>query len=363
MCHKLPGGLLAVCALLLAPVLAPVLAAQEPVPVQVVTVLKQPVKQVLRVTGSVTAARAARLSVATSGLVTALNVDAGTRVEAGDVLLTLDPELAELQWQSARADVEQASTAFADAGRRLQEARALAPQQSIAKTAVHDLASEVAEDQAALRRAQALAGYRRGILERHELPAPFAGVVSKKLTELGEWVVPGEPVLELVAIEQVLLDFPVSEDYLAQLGLQTPVTVILNAFSDRRFEGEVVAVVPVADGNTRTVLLRVRVLEGSEHMVPGMSARAELALVSDRLGLAVPKDALIRFPDGRAVVWVARPGADSTVVQEQRVSTGLAFEGNVEIVAGLEEGTRVVVKGNETLKGGQAVVIRDDWSD
>jgi membrane fusion protein (multidrug efflux system) len=295
--------------------------------------------------------------------VTALNVDAGTRVAVGDVLLTLDPELAELQWQSARAEVEQASTALTDADRRLQEARTLAPQQSIAKTAVHDLASEVAGDQAALRRAEALAGYRRGILQRHQLRAPFAGVISKKRTELGEWVTPGEPVLELVATERVLLDFPVSEDYLAQLGLQTPVTVTLSAFRDRRFDGEVVAVVPVADENARTVLLRVRVLEGSEYMVPGMSARADLALVADRLGLAVPRDAIIRFPDGRAVVWVTGSGADGTVVQEQRVHTGLSFDGRVEIVSGLEEGASVVVKGNEALKSGQAVVIRAAGSD
>jgi RND family efflux transporter MFP subunit len=326
-------------------------------PVEVAVVETKPVNRVVQVTGSVTSARASQLSVAASGLVTQLHVDAGTRVEAGDLLLELDPELAQLQWQSALAGAEEARNALADARRRLEEARALVPQQSIAETAVRDLAAEVAEDEAALHRAQAEAGYREGVLRRHELRAPFTGVVSAKLTELGEWVIPGQPVLELVATDQVRLDFRVPEDFLADVHPDARVKYILNADASRVFEGAVATVVPVADPNARTFLLRVHTAPGDYPVVPGMSARAELALSTGREGLVVPRDAVLRFPDGRAVVWTVHEGTNGPVVEERRVETGLAFDGMVEVREGLRAGTKVVVQGNEALQNGQQVVI------
>ena len=171
----------------------------------------------LKLSGTVTAERAAQLSVATSGLITDLVVDAGDRVVAGDLLLELDAELARFQWQSAEAEVSRAAQGLADARRRLAEARRLAPQQSIAETAVRDLESEVLEDEAQLQRAQALAGYQEGILDRHRLTAPFAGVISARYSDIGEWVTPGDTVLDLVSTENLRLDFQVSEDYLGNV--------------------------------------------------------------------------------------------------------------------------------------------------
>jgi RND family efflux transporter MFP subunit len=332
-------------------------------PVEVAAVETRLINRVVQVTGSVTAARESRLSVATSGLVTALHVDAGTRVKVGDLLLELDPELAQLQWRSARAGAEQARNALTDARRRLQEAEALAPQQSIAETVVRDLAAEVAEDEAALHRAEAEAGYRQGVLERHQLKAPFSGVVSAKLTELGEWVIPGQPVLELVATDQVRLDFQVPEDFLADVATGTPVKFILNADASRVFEGKVATVVPVADPNARTFLLRVHAAAGNYRMLPGMSAQAELALSTGREGLVVPRDAVLRFPDGRSVVWLVRGSALGAMAEERRVETGLAFDGMVEIREGLEDGATVVVQGNAALQEGQQVMIRSTRGD
>ena len=343
-----------------AALVAQAVAAQGVViPVEVAEAETRPISRVVQVTGSVTSARASRLSVATSGLVTRLHVDAGSRVTAGQLLLELDPELAQLQWQSARAGTEEARNALADARRRLEEAEALAPQQSIAETVVRDLAAEVAEDEAALHRAEAEAGYRQGVLRRHELRAPFAGVVSAKVTELGEWVIPGQPVLELVATDKVRLDFRVPEDFLADVEPGAPVKYTLNADARRVFEGVVATVVPVADPEARTFLLRVSAAPGDYPVVPGMSARAELALSTGRVGRVVPRDAVLRFPDGRAVVWLVEEGKSGPVVKERRVETGLAFEGVIEIRDELPRDVRVVVQGNEALQDGQQVVIRN----
>jgi membrane fusion protein (multidrug efflux system) len=333
------------------------------VPVEIAPVEAREISRVVQMTGTVTSARDARLSVATEGLVTGLHVDAGSRVAKGELLLDLDAELAELQWQSALAGVDEARNALADAHRRLAEARSLAPKRSIAETLVRDLEAEVAEDEAALNRAQAEAGYRDGILERHQLRAPFPGVINAKLTELGEWVDPGQAVLHLVDTDALQLDFKVPEDYLADLGPDATVHFTLNADPGRVRDGRVATVVPVTDPGARTFLLRVHPLERDPMLRPGMSVRAELLVDAGRRGLVVPRDAILRFPDGRVIVWVVEAGSEGPEAAERVVRTGLAFDGLVEVSAGLEPGAQVVVKGNEALRGGQRLAPRPAGQD
>lgn len=318
---------------------------------------EQAIQRVVHLTGTVTSARAARLSASMGGLVTVLHVDAGSLVAAGDVLLELDSELAQWQWKSAQASAEAARIALADARRRLDEARSLAPQRSIAETVVRDIAAEAAEDEAALRRAEAEAGYRKGILDRHQLQAPFAGVVSAKHTELGEWVNPGQPVLELVATQELRMDFPVAEDHLGAIGPDTLVSYTLGANAAEARDGEIATVVPVTDPGARTFLLRVRPAERDQRMTPGMSVRGLLKLGTGRRGLTIPRDAVIKFPDGRVLVWVVERGEDGPVATEKRVDIGLVFDGRVEVLKGLEAEERVVVEGNEALQNGQRVRV------
>jgi RND family efflux transporter MFP subunit len=328
------------------------------VPVTVAPVTEREIQRTLRLTGTVTSERAAQLSVATEGLVTHLQVDAGDRVSEGDLLLELDAELARFQWQSAVADVSRARQALADARRRLDEARRLAPQQSIAETAVRDLESEVAEDDAALQRALALAGFRKGILDRHRLVAPFPGVISARYSDIGEWVTPGDAVLDLVATDSLRLDFQVSEDYLGAVKDSARVEFSLAGNPRQRHIGKVIAQVPVTDPTARTFLLRVAAVNSAPGMLPGMSVNAELSLATGGRGVVVPRDAVLRYADGRSVVWVIEDSDGSDRALERLVQTGLVFDGMVEVTAGVVTGERVVVEGNEALRPGQAVTAR-----
>ncbi|TXS96056.1 efflux RND transporter periplasmic adaptor subunit [Parahaliea maris] len=332
--------------------------AQSGVPVTVTAVREMPILQQVPLTGTVMAQRSARLSTATSGLVKALQVDAGVQVEAGDVLLELDPELARLQLDSAEARARQADNALADARRRLKEAQELIPQRSIAETVVRDLESEVQQDLAAREQALADAAYQRAVLARHTLKAPFAGVVSAKLTELGEWVTPGQAVFDLVATDSIRMDFPVAEDYLAAIRDGGKVYYSPTASPGQRFIGEVENVVPVTDPGARTFLLRVLPVERNPLLLPGMSVSAVLQLPTGREGLVVPRDATLRYPDGRTVVWTVTRGGDGAIARENLVQTGLQFDGMVEIRSGLSGGEQVVTQGNEALQMGQSVVVR-----
>lgn len=331
--------------------------ASDAVPVRIAIVQEQAIEQALQLTGTVASARSARLSPSTAGLVTVLNVDAGSAVNTGDVLLELDAELAKWEWQGSQASVSSTQLALTDARRRLKEAKALAPKQSIAETVVRDLASEVAEDEAALQRAQADAKYRKGVFDRHIMKAPFAGIVSVKHTELGEWVTPGAAVLELVATEDLHIDFQVSEDFLSVIETDAPVTYTLGDSATAPRLGKIAMLVPVADPGARTFLVRVEPDQSHGAMSPGMSARAVLNLDSGRRGIAISRDAIIKYPDGRVVAWVVNANQNGDVVAEKSLNTGLEFDGMVEILQGLRAGDRVVVQGNERLRPGQRVTV------
>lgn len=340
--------------------LAPTVALAQPtsgVPVELAEAKMTDLVEVVQLTGTVTARHAAPLSVSTDGLVVELAVDAGDRVAQGTVLLRLDDELANYQYDSARAEETRAERALQDARRRLEEARALAPQRSIAESVVRDLAAEVAEDEAALEQARANSGYRKGILERHQLRAPFTGVISSRSVDLGQWVTPGQAVLDLVSAEELRVDFQVPEDYLGRIAAGTRVTFSLGAAKDQGYAGTVITTVPVTDPTVRTFLLRVQPDQGTPGMLPGMSARAEFGMGTGTRGVSVPRDAVLRYADGRVVVWVAEEREGQLVAGERRVRPGLSFGGVVEIRDGLSEGERVVLKGNESLRSGQAITV------
>lgn len=316
-----------------------------------------PIVEAVPLTGTLTSPRVAQVSTSVGGLVEAIKVDVGDRVESGDPLVRLDRELERLALASARAATRQARAELADVRRRVEEARRLHARESFPETELRSLEARAEMQQAEVERLAAEEQRREARLRRHVLNAPFAGVINRKLTEAGEWVEPGTAVVELIAVEGLRLDFRVPQRHFPRIDEQTRLQVELDAVPGRRFEARIGAVVPVNDPGARTFLLRAYLDEPGLRLTPGMSAHAELQLGTDRRGLVVPRDALLRYPDGRVSVWVVEGVAkDGTAtVAEHQVETGLAFDGRVEIRSGLEAGMRVVTAGNESLQPGQRV--------
>jgi RND family efflux transporter MFP subunit len=334
-------------------------AGPDAVPVAVTRAVKAPVVEQVPINGTVTSSRSALLSASIGGLVRHVHVDAGDRVEAGDVVVALDAELADKNLQSARAAARRALRELADARRRLDEANNL-EQRSISASEVRSLEAEVEIDAAEAERLQAEAEHQAATLERHNIKAPFSGVIAQKLTEAGEWVSPGTGVAELVAMEGLRLDYRVPQEYYPRLDEDTEVVATLDALPDRRFAGRIAAAVPVSDPSARTFLLRVTLEDpSSAALTPGMSTHGLLRLDTGKQGVVVPRDALLRYPDGRVTVWAVDDSGDTSTVSERQVQPGLSFDGRVEIRQGLEAGTTVVVEGNEALQENQTVEIKE----
>lgn len=352
-----PNSRAAITVLLLT--MHPVIGLAAGPPVTVAPAETAPVVDVVHVNGTVTSPQTAVLSPSVAGLIEAMQVDAGDRVDKGQVLVTLDRELEQLALQRSRAEAAQANTALEDARRRLAEAERIGPTQAIAESAIKSLRAEVARAEASVDAAAAAVLQHEAIVRRHSVRAPFAGVVSRRIAEVGEWVNPGDGLVELVATDRLRFDFRVPQSHYAQLEKETAVEIVVDALADRVIAGRVQAIVPVKDPGARTFLLRVVAdASASLNVTPGMSARAALRIDAHRSGVVIPRDALLRYPDGRNTVWVVVDEGGVSVVHEKRVETGIEFDNLIEIRSGLEAGESVVTRGNEVLRDGQSVTIR-----
>ena len=319
----------------------------------------RPVVQVVTVSGTVTSPQSAILSPSIGGLVEQTLVDAGDRVEKGSMLVTLDSELARLTLQRSIAEETQARIALDDARRRLAEAEDVGPQRGIAETEIKSLRAEVTRNEAALEAAVAAARQQRSVVRRHEVRAPFTGVVSRRLAQVGEWVNPGDGLVELVATEGLRFDFRVPQTYYARLDVDTRVDLTLDAVPDEVVLGRIQSIVPVKDPGARTFLLRV--VTDAQHklpVTPGMSVRAAVRIDTGREAVVVPRDAVLMYPDGRKTVWVVVREDGNTVVHEKRIQDGLEFDGLVEVRGGLEAGLDIVTRGNEALRDGETVIVK-----
>ncbi|MEM7193292.1 MAG: efflux RND transporter periplasmic adaptor subunit, partial [Pseudomonadota bacterium] len=331
--------------------------AQGAAPVETETVRLSPVIRKLELSGSVSSPHESQISTLVPGLVSKVHFDSGAYVKQGDMLLELDSELEEAAYEQAAAETKQAAGEVEDAKRRLNIAASLAKRKYGPQNEVDARSAEVEIDIATHDSYRAEQKRRAVVLDRHKLRAPFDGVIAKRMVEVGQWVTPGTAVFELVAMKNFRIDVPVPQDYYAQLQDGADVALRIDTLPNEDIPAKIGALIPVSDPDARTFTLRVLPTRTNIPITPGMSARVLVDLDTGKRGLVVSRDALIRYPDGRITVWVLQDSDDKTSVTERRVEIGLTFDGLVQVLSGLKEGERVVVRGNESLREGQAVKL------
>ncbi|WP_372402443.1 efflux RND transporter periplasmic adaptor subunit [Tistrella bauzanensis] len=313
--------------------------------------------EVLSISGSVTAERQVQLSPRVDGLVSQVHVDAGDRVETGQGLLDLDPDVSRQVLERARAQLEQATAVRREAGRQLAIARGLGEKSVIARSQVEARESDLAIAQAAEGSARATVREQEELVSRHHLPAPFSGVITERLTDSGAWVALGTSVLGLVATDRVRLDLHVPQERYGQIGDGAHIRVYSEALGRTALPARVAAKVPVVDARARTFLLRLLINDPDARLLPGMSARAEISMPPMEGLFAVHRDALLRQADGGHSLFVIEQ-ADGISVARRRTVRALYGQGDQVAVSGnLRIGDHVVVRGNEALEDGQSAAI------
>ncbi|WP_455199752.1 efflux RND transporter periplasmic adaptor subunit [Kaarinaea lacus] len=316
------------------------------------------IKQV-PLTGTVTSPKVARLSSEVNGQVNTISVDIGDKVKKGHTLLQLDREIEALNLKAFEAATLQAREELAEAKRRYESGKRLRKQSGISKEEIDQRLAELKIAEAALQHRQAAEQKQQAVVNRHTIRAPFSGIISEKLTEVGEWVETGKPVLTLIAMDELRIDFQVPQELYTQINGNSLISITLDALPGKKLTGKIDALVPVSDPDARTFLVRSKLTNSNINMTPGMSAQGMLRLNTGKSGVVVSRDAIMRYPDGRVTVWVINFDSEVPKVSEQRVKVGHSFDGKISIVEGLQGDAIVVVEGNEALKEGQTVRIHN----
>jgi RND family efflux transporter MFP subunit len=327
--------------------------------VTTVQAAREHITSTIELTGTITARRQSRLSSRASGLILKLHVDAGSKVKAGDVLAELDPDLVKLALERVKVEKEQAAAELAEAKRQVEEVRDLTKLGGFSKSEAETRESTVRVRTAALNRTEVQIREQSELLARHQLIAPFDGVVSQKLTEEGEWVQTGTPVVTLVETGSLRLDVQAPQEMYGQIENVTDIKVTLDAHSAAVLKGKVATLVPVKDPVSRTFLVRLELEDPRQLAAAGMSARAVFAFRGREPVMQVPRDAVVRFPDGSTKVWVVQKDAtgDTGTVRPVAVKLGQSLAEHIEILEGLEGQPTVVLRGNEGLREGQRVKL------
>jgi RND family efflux transporter MFP subunit len=326
--------------------------AQENMVVEVINPLISTNPHKLKISGSLMAEKRSSLSPRVDGLIIKVNVDAGSQVKKGDVLLKLDPTMTQHQLKQVKANVIKAAADRDEAQRLVNEAQRLIARQHIPENELAMRKANLEIKKAEVLAIKASQATIEETLRRHELIAPFSGVISNKMSEAGEWVSRGDAVLELVNLDEIRLDINVPQERFSDIHEGALVTVISDAYPEELLKGQIQAIVPVSHAQVRAFLVRVAIDNKTLSLLPGTSATAEFDIkLADQSQLVIPRDALLNNPDGSHSIFII----EDEKALRRKVTLGRVVDDGVNIVDGLEADELVVVRGNEVLHDQQSV--------
>jgi len=319
--------------------------------------------------GTISANRGVDLTVETTGVITALNLDANRRVEAGEVLVQLDDAV-------QRADLVAGQTQAAFDQQTLQRAQEL-QQRGVGSTVTLETA------QAAAQASSAQVERLEAVLAQKQLRAPFSGTIGIPRVDVGQYLQPGTEVVTLQDLETMHADFTVPEQRLSEISIGQPLVVTLDG-QDGTFAGTISGIDPQVDPSSRLVSVRADVENPGNVLNPGQFARVEVTLPEENGVLVLPQTAVVTSLYGD-YVYVVRPieqkeaqenaeqaeeTADAAQAASQPqtppasqqaaqvfVQVGRRNGPDVEIESGLKAGEIVITAGQNRLNNGTPVAI------
>lgn len=332
----------------------------------------------LTATGYVVPQKVSRVSAKVSGRVTSVNVEQGDEVKEGDVLMVLDAldldatiAAARARVMSARANVATAQANLGEIEQQVAREREGAASGISAGSVAEDLAKRADALRAQVKAAQAQASAAQAEVDalkvnrgNYTLASPIAGRVLNKPPQIGEVAGPSVPGIvettggiEIADFASLAVETDVPEGRLGLIKVGGPAEIVLDAYSDRRYRGAVLEIVPKVDRAKATVMVRVKFVDEPKDVLPEMSARVSFLTSEISAEAAAEKPKLI--VPGAAVA--ERAGAKVVFVLEgdrlrmMPVELGPPFGAGFELKKGPAPGTKVVMNPSPDLVDGKRV--------
>lgn len=330
-------------------------AGPPPEPVGTATAERTTLEGVLTAVGSVASAQGVAVSTEVPGVVTDLRFESGARVRAGDVLVRLDTKVERAQLAQAMAR-KQLAELTVERSRTLVSRGALSTQQQDT-------------DESELKSATAQVDMLRAQIALKTIRAPFDGTLGIRQINLGQYLSPGTAVAELETDKSLYVDFTLPQQRATEVKEGMPIRVTVGSRSGPPLMGVIAAIEPAVDASTRQIRLRGSVPDPSDFLRPGMFVEVSVLLGEGAPTVIVPITAVVFASYGDSVFIVEDKAAEAPGMREtpdgkpvrtarqQFVKTGTQRGDFVEITAGVDEGTEVVIAGAFKLRNGAPIVV------
>jgi membrane fusion protein (multidrug efflux system) len=292
--------------------------------------------------GTITPTRGVVISSEVAGIVRHIHFDSGQTVNTDDLLVEFD------------AEVDIAEAAALQAERQL----AVTTRDRLQRIVSENLGSraDLDEAQAQVDSTRAQVAAKEATIRKKSIRAPFPGELGIRRINPGQYLAPGDPIIELVNLDPIYAEYTLPERYLGEISAGQEVIVTVAAWPGREFPGKISAISPNILQSSRSVQVRAMLDNPESLLHPGMFADVHTRLPQKAAVMTLPERAITYNPYGDSVFVVHEEQGNKTV-QRVQVVTGNVTDGRVEIVSGLEPGLEVVTDGHNKLRNGQVVSI------
>ncbi|MEE4186461.1 MAG: efflux RND transporter periplasmic adaptor subunit [Gammaproteobacteria bacterium] len=299
----------------------------------------------INVVGTLESLQGVDVTAQLAGLITELHFESGDTVAAGALLV-----------QQYTAN-DKAQLAGLIAATRLAEMNFKRSQDLRKQNLISEFDYDVAVTD--LDRARAAEEDLRLRIQQLAIRAPFSGQLGIRLVDVGQYVEPGDTLVRLENLEKMRVNFTVPQREIAAVTPGRPIALKVDAWPGESFTGEVTAVAPRIDADTRTLMVQGLVRNPEQKLRPGMFAQVSIELDTRTDVVTVPQAAITYSPYGDSV-FVVLPGAGPdapATVKNTFVVTGATRGDQVAIETGLQAGAEVVTAGQQKLRNGATVVV------
>lgn len=328
--------------------------SQQPPPTSVTVATAEPAKwgRQVKAIGTLDAFQGVDITTEVPGIIQSINFDSGDEIQKDTLLIELDnrTEMANLESAQARYDSDNS---------QYQRLLQLRDESFVTKNDIDTQASLVDISEANVNVAMTA-------LSKKRVFAPFSGKLGIRQVDVGEYITPGAPIVTLLSLDRLYLDFTLPERNFNDLIVDQPITFTVRAFPERTFTARVATWDPELDPSTRNINVRAIVNNRERLLAPGMFADMTVQSKRSMDVLTLPETAIFYNIYGEAVyVLEAQEGTEQAESPDYRlaarqVDVAYRSNGQAGIVSGIKVGDLAVTAGQLKLYPSLRVAIVDD---
>ena len=317
-------------------------AKRKDSPVNAKIIVAQPatIRSLVHYSGSLQESSSTAVSFSVPGTVKSVNVSEGKRVAKGSLVATLDETSAKNALEIATALKSQAE----DARARMEK---LYQNKSISEIQWMEVESKYKQAVASEKLAQKN-------LDDCKLYAPATGIVSEKMLEVGQNVMPGVPVFKIVDVAKIKARAFVPEKEIGAIHIGDAAQITIGALDNKTYDGKITNKGISANVLSRTYEIEAEIANKDKSLLPGMLAEISLTKKDSVSGVAIPASAILLDERNRTFAWTVSKGRAA----RRDVDVVLNNAGGDVLVHGLENGDSVIVRGMQKVGRNTLVVAQ-----